>query len=75
MRSLEFERREMIEGYKTVSEIAIEWKLNQRTIQIMCSSGKIAGATKVGSVWVIPDSAEKPVDLRVKSGKYIKGNG
>lgn len=62
----------MIEGYKTVSEIAMEWSLNPRTIQIMCSNGKIIGATKVGNVWVIPNNSEKPLDLRIKSGKYIK---
>lgn len=64
----------MIEGYKTISENAEEWKLKFRTIQMMCAQGKLEGATKVGNVWVIPNDTEKPVDLRIKSGKYIKDN-
>lgn len=51
-----------------------EWKLKPRIIQIMCAQGKIEGATKVGNVWVIPNDTEKPADLRIKSGKYIKDN-
>lgn len=62
----------MIEGYTTVTEIAKKWNLRPRTVQIMCAEGKIEGATKIGNVWVIPDSAEKPIDLRIKSGRYIK---
>lgn len=64
----------MIEAYKTISEIAEVWKLKPRTVQIMCAQGKLEGATKVGNVWVIPNDTEKPVDLRIKSGKYIKDN-
>lgn len=44
------ERQSMIEGYKTVSDIAIQWNLKSRTIQIMCAQGKIDGATKVGNM-------------------------
>ena len=62
----------MIEGYKTVSDLAVQWNLKPRTIQIMCAQGKIDGATKVGNMWVIPENTEKPMDLRIKSGKYIK---
>ncbi len=32
----------------------------------------IPGATKIGSYWAIPADAEKPIDQRIKSGKYIK---
>lgn len=69
-----FERQYMVEGYKTISEISKEWKLKPRTIQIMCAKGKLEGATKAGNVWLIPNNTEKPVDLRIKSGKYIKDN-
>ncbi len=62
----------MIEGYITVTEIAKQWNLRPRTVPMMCSDGKTEGATKVGNVWVIPDSAEKPIDARIKSGRYTK---
>ena len=43
-----------------------------RRIALLCSEGRIAGAQRVGASWGIPESAEKPLDARVKSGKYIK---
>ena len=27
---------------------------------------------RIGSVWGIPENAEKPADARIKNGKYIK---
>ena len=30
------------------------------------------GAIRIGSVWGIPEDAEKPADARIKNGKYIK---
>ena len=27
---------------------------------------------RIGSVWGIPEDAEKPADARIKNGKYIK---
>ena len=38
----------------------------------MCSVGLIPGVVKFGHAWAIPSNAEKPVDQRIKSGKYIK---
>ena len=34
--------------------------------------GRVLGAIRIGTVWGIPEDAEKPVDARIKSGKYIK---
>lgn len=60
----------MINGYKTVSEIAKEWELQPRTIQIMCAEGKIEGATKFGKSWAIPEDAMRPCDGRETTGQY-----
>lgn len=38
----------------------------------MCSQNRIPGATKIGYAWVVPSNAEKPLDARIKSGKYKK---
>ena len=38
----------------------------------MCNAGLIDGVVKFGHSWAIPKEAEKPVDKRIKSGKYIK---
>lgn len=60
----------MIEGYKTVNELAEEWGVNPRTIQTMCSDGRIPGAVKFGRDWAVPVDTERPDDKRVVSGKY-----
>ena len=60
----------MIEGFKTVSTIAEEWGISERTVQIMCAEGKIPGATKFGRSWAIPIEAQRPGDGRIISGQY-----
>lgn len=57
---------------KTCRQLALEWGLSERTVNDLCKKGKIDGAIKVGRMWQIPDEAEKPVDGRVSSGKYVK---
>lgn len=39
---------------------------------MLCSEGRIAGAIKVGSYWVIPENTNKPKDKGIKIRKYIK---
>ena len=60
----------MIEGYKTVNELAVEWGVNPRTIQTMCTDGRIKGAVKFGRDWAVPADVERPTDRRIVSGKY-----
>ena len=57
---------------KTCKEMAEVWNVTERTVTAFCKSGKIPGAVKSGKSWQIPDNAEKPIDGRVSSGKYIK---
>lgn len=61
----------MIEGYVTAKELAEKWGLTTRTIQVMCSDGRIKGAVKFGRDWAIPYDAEKPADGRIVNGKYL----
>lgn len=58
--------------YLSVSQITEKWGIKQRRIRALCQEGRIKGAFKFGSYWSIPEDAEKPKDLRVKSGRYIK---
>lgn len=58
--------------YLSVRQTAEKWGLSKRRIQVLCSENRIPGAMKVDSSWVIPADAEKPVDARIRSGKYIK---
>ncbi len=59
-----------MEGYMTIGEIAEKWNLTKRRVQKMCADGEIEGVTKFGTVWVIPENAERPKDGRVTTGKY-----
>ena len=56
----------------TLKEASAKWGISDRRINTLCLEGRIKGASKVGSVWVIPVTAVQPKDLRIKSGKYIK---
>lgn len=49
---------------KTCKEIAKEWKISERSVANLCKQGRIAGATKAGKSWQIPDDAVRPADLR-----------
>lgn len=60
----------MIEGYTTIKNIAEQWGMTARWIQILCSNGKIPRAVKFGRDWAIPKDAVKPADSRITSGKY-----
>jgi len=58
--------------YLTTSEAAEKWNLSRRRVTVLCSEGRIKGAIQKGRMWLIPESAIKPKDDRIKSGKYIK---
>lgn len=58
--------------YLSVRQIAEKWDISRRRVQTLCTEGRIPGAMRVGSYWVIPADAEKPKDERIKSGKYVK---
>ena len=38
----------------------------------VAAEGRVPGAIRIGTVWGIPEDAEKPADARIKNGKYIK---
>lgn len=59
-------------NYLSVSQIAKKWGVSTRRIQVLCGDGRIPGAMRVGTFWVIPEDATKPTDARIKNGKYIK---
>ncbi len=58
--------------YLSVAQTAEKWGISTRRIQILCRENRIPGAMRIGSVWAIPETAEKPQDARIKSGRYIK---
>lgn len=60
----------MIDGFKSIKEVAEEWEITPRRVRAMCAAGKIAGAEKVGRDWVVPAETERPKDGRITTGEY-----
>ena len=52
--------------YMTLKQASEKWGISPRMINYYCSAGRIAGAIKMGTVWLIPKSAKKPKDNRYK---------
>ena len=59
-----------MKGYMTLIEAGEKWHVTPRLLNTYCLKGRIDGAERVGRAWVIPESAERPSDLRIKNGTY-----
>ena len=55
--------------YITLKEASQKWNVTPRQINYLCAAGRIPGAMKVATIWLIPKTAEKPIDGRTKQGK------
>ena len=55
--------------YVTPKDKAVEWGISQRRVEILCDSGRVSGAYRLGRVWAIPKEALKPIDGRTKAAK------
>lgn len=58
--------------YMTLKEASEKWGVSIRQINYYCAGGRIPGAVKVATIWLIPKDAEKPVDMRTKQGRSKK---
>ena len=58
--------------YMTLKEVAEKWGVTPRRVNYYCAGGRIFGAVKMAGVWLIPKTAEKPIDGRTKQGKGLK---
>lgn len=48
------------EQYLTVSEIALKWRVSERSVRNYCANDRVEGAFLAGKTWFIPNDAEKP---------------
>ena len=51
-------------SFISAKEAAERWEISQRRVAILCSENRIDGAMMVGNMWIIPSTAEKPIDKR-----------
>ena len=58
--------------YMTLKEAAEKWGVTPRRVNYYGAGGRIHGARKIATIWLIPKDAEKPIDGRTKQGKELK---
>jgi len=51
-------------NFLTTTEMAKVWGISPRRIALLCSQGRVNGATMKGKTWLIPENAKKPEDPR-----------
>ncbi len=51
-------------NYLTIKETAVRWGVSERTVNTLCTAGRVIGAQKFAGAWAIPENAEKPMDPR-----------
>jgi len=61
--------------WMTVNEAGEQWGITTRRVAALCANGKVLGAQKLGSFWVIPIGTAKPIDGRTKEAKYAMDSG
>lgn len=59
--------------YMTTQEAAELWKISARRVQRLCKENRIDGVMNINRVWLIPKTANKPVDGRYKINKKQDG--
>lgn len=58
--------------YMTLKEAAEKWCVTPRRVNYYCAGGRIPGAVKMATIWLIPKDAEKPADGRRKKEKFFE---
>lgn len=62
------------QSFYTAKELSTLWGVSVRMISVYCTKGEIPGAEKVGSMWLIPKDAKKPLDKRFKTPRMKETN-
>lgn len=52
--------------YMTLKEAGERWSVSPRRVNYHCAGGRIPGAVKMATIWLIPKDAEKTGDKRYK---------
>lgn len=52
--------------YIKVSQAAEKWEISARRVRVLCAEGKIDGIIRKGNLYMIPATANKPMDGRKK---------
>ena len=58
-------------NYIKVSEAAQKWGISARRVRILCAEGKVEGVIRKGNLYMIPETAIKPLDGRRSKNNVI----
>lgn len=53
-----------MKGYMSAREASYKWGVSESRVHKLCQQGRVPGLERFGRSWVIPENAEKPIDLR-----------
>ncbi|MCD8309346.1 MAG: DNA adenine methylase [Clostridia bacterium] len=59
-------------SFISAKEAAKKWNISQRRVSVLCNERRIDGAMMVGNMWIIPSTAQKPVDKRTIKNEELK---
>lgn len=59
--------------YMTLKEASEKWGITPRRINYLCTAGRIPGAMKMATIWLIPKTAQKPMDGQRKESRCQNG--
>jgi len=60
--------------YIKIDEAASRWGVSVRRAQDLCKMGRVPGAKRFGTNWMVPEDAKRPLDGRSKAGKEAKAD-
>lgn len=55
--------------YLSTTQVGEKWNCFPRWVAELCGGGRIKGAQKAGSTWIIPEDADRPAGARIKNGR------
>lgn len=53
--------------YLSTTQVGEKWNCSPRWVAELCEGGRIKGAQKAGSTWIIPEDADRPAGARIKA--------
>ena len=55
--------------YMTLIDASDKWGVTPRRVNYYCAGGRIPGAVKMATIWLIQKDAVKPIDRRYKESR------
>ncbi len=57
-------------GFMTTKEAAEKWDISIRQVQNHCRNGRVYGVQRIGSIYLIPEDAQKPTYVYVYGAEH-----